>query len=159
MPLIDQANAYATIAAQCQRAQPYIVARVETHSGDVVYKATKHLSHAFDADIMADTTYAMTKVLDCSAGGTACGSALSGRPAAGKTGTNGAKSGNKDAWFIGFTPQLATAVWYGNADRKAQVTENGAPVYGGMLPAQTWQAMMNAALVNQPVESFRLVTH
>ena len=154
VPLIDQANAYATIAAQGQRAQPYIVARVETHSGDVVYKASKHLSHAFDADIMADTTYAMTKVLDCSAGGTACGSALSGRPAAGKTGTNGGKSGNKDAWFIGFTPQLATAVWYGNADRSAQVTENGAPVYGGMLPAQTWQAMMNAALVNQPVESF-----
>jgi membrane peptidoglycan carboxypeptidase len=152
--VLDQATAYATIAAQGQRAEPYLVARVETHGGEVVYKATKHLSRAFDGGVMADTTYAMTKVLDCSYGGTACGSALSGRPAAGKTGTNGEKSGNKDAWFIGFTPQLSTAVWYGNSDRGAQVTVNGAPLYGGMLPAQTWQAMMNAALANQPVEAF-----
>src|SRR5207302_4666093 len=78
VPLIDQADAYATIAAQGEHAQPYIVARVETHGGDVVYKASKHLSHVFDAGIMADTTYAMSKVLDCSYGGTACGSALSG---------------------------------------------------------------------------------
>jgi membrane peptidoglycan carboxypeptidase len=155
--LLDQANAYATIAAQGERAQPYIVARVETHSGDVVYKASKHLSHVFDAGVMADTTYAMTKVLDCSAGGTGCGRELSGRPAAGKTGTNGAPppaTGNLDAWFVGFTPQLSTAVWYGNTDRHKPVTQDGVSMYGANAPAQTWQAMMNAALAGQPVEAF-----
>ena len=151
---LDQADAYATIAAQGVHADPYLVARVETPQHDVVYRAHKKTQRVFDSGVMADTTYAMTKVLDCSSGGTACGKALTGRPAAGKTGTNGERTGNKDAWFIGFTPQLSTAVWYGNADRAKQVTENGAPVYGGMLPAQTWQAMMNAALSGQPVEAF-----
>ncbi|MDQ1706161.1 MAG: hypothetical protein QOF18_2527, partial [Frankiaceae bacterium] len=98
-------------------------------------------------------------VLDCGSGGTACGKALTGRPAAGKTGTNGEQTGNKDAWFIGFTPQLSTAVWFGNHDRNAQVTTNGAPLYGGDLPAATWQEMMNAALLGAPVQSFPPPAH
>jgi membrane peptidoglycan carboxypeptidase len=151
---IDQAVGFATIAAQGVRADPYLVARVETQKHDVVYRAKKKTQHVFDADVMADTTYAMTKVLDCASGGTACGRALTARPAAGKTGTNGVQTGNLDAWFIGFTPQLSTAVWYGNTDRKKPVTANGAQLYGGMLPAQTWQQMMNAALSGKPVESF-----
>jgi membrane peptidoglycan carboxypeptidase len=160
--VLDQANAYATIAAQGERAQPYLVARVETRKHDVVFRAKKKTSHEFDADVMADTTYAMTKVFDCSLHGTGCGRALSGRPAAGKTGTNGAQSpatGNVDAWFVGFTPQLSTAVWYGNTHRKKPVTSNGAPVYGAGLPALTWQQMMNAALSGKPVEAFPPPAH
>ena len=110
---IDQALGYATIAAQGEYAKPYLVAAVKTNSGSTVYKAKRQTKRVFPADVMADTTYAMTKVLDCSSGGTACGDALAGRPAAGKTGTNGVGADNFDAWFIGFTPQLSTAVWYG----------------------------------------------
>ena len=160
--VLDQANAYATIAAQGERATPYIVARVETRQHDVVYRAKKKTSHEFDAAVMADTTYAMTKVLDCSYRGTGCGRALSGRPAAGKTGTNGAQppaTGNVDAWFVGFTPQLSTAVWYGNTNRNKPVTTNGGQTYGAGLPALTWQAMMNAALSGQPVEPFPPPAH
>ena len=156
---LDQADAYATIAAQGIHADPYLVQRVETQQHDVVYKAHKKTERVFPADVMADTTYAMTKVLDCSSGGTACGKALTGRPAAGKTGTNGERTGNKDAWFIGFTPQLSTAVWYGNHDRQAPVTHNGAPLYGGDLPAAAWQEMMNAALAGAPVEQFPPPAH
>jgi membrane peptidoglycan carboxypeptidase len=156
---LDQADAYATIAAQGIHADPYLVARVETQQHDVVYRAHKKTERVFAADVMADTTYAMTKVLDCGAGGTACGKSLTGRPAAGKTGTNGERIGNKDAWFIGFTPQLSTAVWYGNHNRKAPVTHNGAPLYGGDLPAAAWQEMMNAALAGDPVEQFPPPAH
>jgi membrane peptidoglycan carboxypeptidase len=155
--VLDQANAYATIAAQGERATPYIVARVETRQHDVVYRAKKKTTHEFDADVMADTTYAMTKVFDCGLGGTGCGRTLSGRPAAGKTGTNGATApatGNLDAWFVGFTPQLSTAVWYGNTNRHKPVTSNGAEVFGAGLPAATWQQMMNTALSGKPVETF-----
>jgi membrane peptidoglycan carboxypeptidase len=105
---------------------------------------------------MADTTYAMTQVLT---NGTAAGKGLSGRPAAGKTGTNGERNGNKDAWFVGFTPQLSTAVWYGNADRNKLVTDNGGPMYGGGRPALTWQQMMNGALQGKPVQSFPPAAH
>ena len=156
---LDQADAYATIAAQGIHADPYLVQRVETQQHDVVYKAHKKTQRVFDADVMADTTFAMTKVLDCASGGTACGKALSGRPAAGKTGTNGARTGNKDAWFIGFTPQLSTAVWYGNHNRKTPVTHDGAPLYGGDLPAAAWQEMMNAALAGAPVLPFPPPAH
>src|SRR3954452_21036054 len=148
---LDQASGYATIAAQGVHADPYLVARVETQQRDVVYRAHKKTERVFDADVMADTTYAMTKVLDFSFQGTACGKSLASRPAAGKTGTNGQVSGNQDAWFIGFTPQLSTAVWYGNHDRHAQVTHNGLPLYGGDLPAAAWQEMMNAAVEGAPV--------
>jgi membrane peptidoglycan carboxypeptidase len=160
--VLDQADAYATIAAQGERAQPYLVARIETQQHDVVFRAKKKTSKAFDADVMADTTYAMTKVFDCSLHGTGCGRGLSGRPAAGKTGTNGAQApatGNVDAWFVGFTPQLSTAVWYGNAHRKKPVTANGAALYGAGLPALTWQQMMNTALAGKPVEAFPPPAH
>ena len=160
--VLDQANAYATIAAQGERATPYIVARVETRQHDVVFRAKKKTSHEFDSDVMADTTYAMTKVFDCSLHGTGCGRALSGRPAAGKTGTNGAQApatGNVDAWFVGFTPQLSTAVWYGNSNRKKPVTTNGGQTFGAGLPALTWQAMMNNALSGQPVQPFPPPAH
>jgi membrane peptidoglycan carboxypeptidase len=151
---LDQAVGYATIAAQGVHAEPYLVAKIQNRDGDVVYRAKKKTHRVFDEDVMADTTYAMTKVLDCGIGGTACGRGLTGRPAAGKTGTNGTEDGNLDAWFIGFTPQLSTAVWFGNADRNTPVTTGGAQLYGGNLPALTWQQMMNAALAGKPVESF-----
>jgi len=159
---LDQAVGFATIAAQGVYAKPYLVARVKTSTGSTVFKAKPDTKRVFPADVMADTTYAMTKVLDCGSGGTACGKALSGRPAAGKTGTaTGPNGGNENfnAWFIGFTPQLSTAVWYGNADRKKPVTTGGAALYGGDLPAATWQQMMNAALQGKPVESFPPPAH
>jgi membrane peptidoglycan carboxypeptidase len=153
---IDQAVGYATIAAQGVYAKPYLVASIKSGSGHVVYKAKQDTRRAFPQDVMADTTYAMQQVLT---NGTAAGKGLSGRPAAGKTGTNGERNGNKDAWFIGFTPQLSTAVWYGNASRDKLVTDNGAPMYGGGLPALTWQQMMNGALAGKPVRSFPPPAH
>ena len=154
---LDQAVGYATIAAQGIYAKPYIVAKVVSADGHVVYRAKKETHRAFPADVMADTTYAMTQVLGPT--GTAAGKGLPGRPAAGKTGTDGEVSGNKNAWFIGFTPQLSTAVWFGNAEHNHQVTTDGAPVYGGGLPASTWQQMMTAALQGQPVENFPPPAH
>ena len=153
---IDQAVGYATIAAQGVYAKPYLVASVKSGSGHSVFKAKHDTKRVFPADVMADTTYAMQQVLT---NGTAAGKELSGRPSAGKTGTNGERNGNKDAWFIGFTPQLSTAVWYGNASRDKLVTDNGAPMYGGGLPALTWQQMMNGALAGKPVQSFPPPAH
>ena len=151
---MDQAVGYATIAAQGVRAEPYLVASVVTRAGHKVYSAEKKTKRVFAADVMADTTYAMQQVLGCSPRGTACGKGLD-RPAAGKTGTTEA---NENAWFIGFTPQLSTAVWIGMADPHKTITGVGANasenVYGGGPPAQIWQSMMNAALAGVPVESF-----
>jgi membrane peptidoglycan carboxypeptidase len=147
---VDLANAYATIAAQGIESTPYLVQSVTTTSGQQIYKATPHLTRAFPQSVTSDETYAMTKVL--APGGTAYGHALSGRPSAGKTGTT---DNNTNAWFTGFTPQLCTSVWIGNVDSTKTVSSGGiGEVFGGTLPAEIWQAAMDATLAGQPVEPF-----
>ena len=76
--------------------------------------------------------------------GTGKRAALADRPAAGKTGTT---DNYGDAWFVGYTPQLAVAVWVGYPDKlKPMLTEfGGMPVAGGTLPAQIWKTFMTAA--------------
>jgi len=89
-------------------------------------------------------------------GGTGYGLAL-GRPAAGKTGTDDAF---KNAWFSGYTPNLASSVWVGNPDSTVPmraITVNNkkyAEVFGATLPGPIWQLAMKGALANQPIQSF-----
>jgi membrane peptidoglycan carboxypeptidase len=147
---IELANAYATIAAQGMHSDPYLVQSVTTNTGQRIYKSTPHTTRVFSQSVMADATYAMTQVL--APGGTAYGHGLSGRPAAGKTGTT---DNNTNAWFTGFTPQLCTSVWIGNVDPTQTVSAGGVgEVFGGTLPAEIWQATMNTALAGQPVVPF-----
>ncbi len=77
-----------------------------------------------------------------------------GRPAAGKTGTT---EGFHDAWFVGYTPTLSTAVWMGNSDSetKSLVDIDGVgQVFGGTIPAQAWHDFMVQALQGVPVTDF-----
>ncbi|HJW36638.1 MAG TPA: penicillin-binding transpeptidase domain-containing protein, partial [Actinomycetes bacterium] len=70
-----------------------------------------------------------------------------GRPVAGKTGTNQAY---RDAWFIGYTPQLAVAVWMGNPkSQESMYNVQGRRVSGGSFPAQVWHDFMAVAMANQ----------
>jgi membrane peptidoglycan carboxypeptidase len=80
------------------------------------------------------------------------------RPAAGKTGTT---DSNVDAWFVGYTPQLTTAVWVGqptcgdNSNPACSLTPYlGDDAFGGRVPARIWGAFMSAALAGQPVLEF-----
>jgi membrane peptidoglycan carboxypeptidase len=85
--------------------------------------------------------------------GTGKRAALSDRPAAGKTGTT---ENYGDAWFVGYTPQLAAAVWVGYPKSlRPMLTEyHGSPVAGGTFPAEIWHAFMQAALAKTPPEQF-----
>jgi len=89
-------------------------------------------------------------------GGTGFGLAL-GRPAAGKTGTD---DDFKNAWFSGYTPDLASSVWVGNPDSTVPmraITVNNkkyAEVFGATLSGPIWQLAMKGALLNQPIQSF-----
>src|SRR4051812_9426048 len=80
-----------------------------------------------------------------------------GRPSAAKTGTNqlGDTDANRDAWMVGFTPSLSTAVWVGTTDG-TQPLENksGSPVYGSGLPSDIWKDTMDGALEGTDKESF-----
>ncbi|MCA1845521.1 MAG: hypothetical protein LC792_20470, partial [Actinobacteria bacterium] len=88
-------------------------------------------------------------------GGTGTAAAI-GRPdgTAGKTGTS---EDFGDAWFVGYTPALATSVWMGYSDSRSRPLRNikGVnPVYGGTIPARTWQAYMSEAEKALPEANF-----
>ncbi len=85
--------------------------------------------------------------------GTGVRAQLTGRPVAGKTGTS-QNYGN--AWFVGYTPQLAVSVWLGykDAPRPLRGIKGVRAVAGGTIPAQTWAAFMRRALENEPVIDF-----
>src|SRR5439155_470421 len=71
-----------------------------------------------------------------------------GRPVAGKTGTT---ENSQDAWFIGYTPQLSTAVWVGHPEGAIPMTDvHGITVTGGTFPARIFSAYMKAALAGKP---------
>src|SRR5439155_21123516 len=85
--------------------------------------------------------------------GTGTRAALPNRAAAGKTGT---AENYGDAWFVGYTPQLATAVWVGYPNRlKPMLAEyHGQAVAGGTFPAEIWRAFTQPALAGSTSESF-----
>jgi len=107
---------------------------------------------------MADTTYALTQVVEKGSGQTA--KALD-RPVAGKTGTS---NSNRSAWFVGYTPQLSTAVWVGHPDRNISMQNiyiNGIRrpiVYGSTIAAPTWKRFMDKALAGEPNKDFPKVS-
>ena len=61
---------------------------------------------------------------------------------------------NKDAWMVGFTPSVSTAVWVGTDTSEPIKNAQGRPVYGRMLPGSIWQGYMNAATRGTPVDQF-----
>jgi membrane peptidoglycan carboxypeptidase len=80
-----------------------------------------------------------------------------GRASAAKTGTNqlGDTDANRDAWMVGYTPSLSTAVWVGTTSgTKPLVNEWGGPVYGSGLPSDIWKATMDGALKGTDNETF-----
>ncbi len=148
--VIDMANAYATIAAEGQKATPYIISKVTSADGSIDYKVKKALTPAFDKKVTADVTDAMTRVVT---EGTGTGALALGRPAAGKTGTT---SNTEAVWFDGFTPQLSAAVGiYKGKDGHDPVTvKNGNLISSGGIPVDIWTAFMKGALKGQKVLDF-----
>jgi len=113
---------------------------------------THPTSQRIEREEIADT---MNDLLQgpLSAGGTAGGKNLPDRPAAGKTGTT---QDNGNAWFVGYTPQLSTAVWMGHVgDQRPMGPVKGVrAVTGGTWPARTWQAFMKRAHEGLPKVEF-----
>ncbi|WP_378735017.1 transglycosylase domain-containing protein [Nocardia brasiliensis] len=159
---IDMASAYGTIGASGIYHQPYFVQRVVTGDGRVLLdrgapeqRVGKQLpdgQQRIPRTIAENTTQAMTPIAAYSNGHALAG----GRPSAAKTGTTqlGESKLNKDAWMIGFTPSLSTAVWIGTEQSQPIRTARGADIYGSGLPADIWKQVMDEALAGTPIEQF-----
>jgi penicillin-binding protein 1A len=141
---LDQAAGYATLANQGIHIDPSVIRLVTDSLGTPV------LDNRFPQEnevVSAGTAYVMTSMLESVIQeGTGYPNAEIGRPAAGKTGTT---SDFRDAWFVGFTPDLVAAVWLGNDDY-TPMNES----YGGNIPARTWARFMKAALARVPKHDF-----
>lgn len=132
--LFEMTRAYGAFANGGYKVEPYAVERVETSRGQVVYQAPKtKITKVMEANTSATLTAMLKTVLKS---GTGVAASI-GKPAAGKTGTT---DDYKDAWFIGYTPDVVTGVWVGNDDN----TKNN-NVTGGTVPALIWKEVMLSA--------------
>ena len=150
---VDMANAYATFAARGERARTTFIRKVVDANGEVLYKFEPSTKEAFAPEVADSVTYALTEVVNNGTGATARGL---GRPSAGKTGTTDM---NKSAWYVGFTPQLSTAVFMTKENKDGVPvslygTGGREMVTGGSFPAAIWTGFMKSALKNEKVLRF-----
>ncbi|NLD84886.1 MAG: penicillin-binding protein, partial [Actinomycetales bacterium] len=105
-----------------------------------------------DEDVANNLASAMQPIAAYSNGHSLAG----GRPSAAKSGTTqlGDTGYNKDAWFVGFTPSIATAVWVGTDDNQPLFNAYGGTMYGAGLPADIWKSVMDGALSGTDWEQF-----
>jgi penicillin-binding protein 1A len=154
---LDMTRAYATIANDGKRIDgsvmgdlPRVVESVETRRNGKI-RRNSPVPHGVLAPAEAET---LTSILeDVVQQGTGTRAQMPGREVAGKTGTT---DDYGDAWFVGYTPELAVAVWVGYPDalRPMETEFHGEPVAGGTLPAEIWKAFMTSALDGTQPETF-----
>lgn len=149
---INMANSYATIANGGERADVHVITKVVDRNGNVRYQWKNHTQRVLDEDIAADTSYAMQQVVKSGTGRAAL--ALD-RPAAGKTGTATNDKGEvSSSWFVGYTPQLSTAVMYVRGDGDDQLDGWMPSYFGADYPTDTWLDVMKRDLEGQDVLDF-----
>ncbi|RKT79565.1 membrane peptidoglycan carboxypeptidase [Terracoccus luteus] len=151
--VVDMATAYSTIASQGLRTKAYVIKKVTSTTDDFQYDAKPEPVRAFDADVTADVTNAMTYTVRT--GGTATKLQRLDRPIAGKTGTS---SASKSIWFSGFVPQLAVSIGMykpdANGNALTLTDSEDTNLTGGTIPADVFYDFMQVALENLPVEQF-----
>ncbi len=146
---LEMAQAYSVIASDGMLHPATFVSEIVGPDGKVLYRNDPNTgSRVLSPQVARTETQMLTEVLK---NGTASGLTID-RPAAGKTGTT---DQNQDAWFIGYTPQVTTAVWMGDPDAETPMTDvGGISVFGATYPAHVWQTYMRAALSSTPVVDF-----
>jgi membrane peptidoglycan carboxypeptidase len=157
---IDMASAYATLAASGVYHRPHLVQKVVNAEGQVLFDAgtsNNNGEQRIDKAVTDNVVAAMEPIAGYSRGHNLAG----GRESAAKTGTvqlgdtDTTKEANKDAWMVGYTPSLSTAVWVGTVkDNVPLVTASGAEVYGSGLPSDIWKSTMDGALKGTSNETF-----
>ena len=145
---LEMASAYATLANDGVRCEPFAISRVLEPGGHKLYQHKEKCRKAIDPDIAHLVTAMLQRVV---AGGTGTAAGI-GRPVAGKTGT---AQDHTNVYFAGYTPQIATAVWVGYASGQIPM-DSFYPFspYGGTIAAPIWGDYMRSVMAGQPVRGF-----
>lgn len=145
---LEMASAYGTLANDGVLNPPIAITKITDASGKILEVAKSQPKPA----IGRATSYIVTDILKGVIRGGTGKRANIGRPAAGKTGTT---QNYHDAWFVGYTPQLSTAVWVGYSSKQRPMhSVHGIRVSGGTFPAQIWASFMRLALSGKPRTDF-----
>ena len=135
---LEMAAAVASVANDGVYNAPYYIQRVDDAQGRTIFehapnprRAMSRQSARLAADVLERNVQS----------GTGTRAKVPGHNAAGKTGT---AQNSGDAWFVGFTPHLATAVWMGSPDDNEEVRIRGTGITGGSYPAEIWGRYMRA---------------
>ncbi|MGO1593681.1 MAG: transglycosylase domain-containing protein [Ancrocorticia sp.] len=152
---MSMANAAASLAADGKACKPLSFTSIKDAEGEDVVTKEPDCEQVLDQEIARETTSVLKNVVQNGATGESA--QVPGREVAGKTGTS---NNDYDAWFMGYTPQLATAIWHGHPEGQIPMigsTINGRyyyEVYGGLFPAQVFSDYLPQALEGEAAESF-----
>jgi penicillin-binding protein 1A len=142
--VMEISSAFGVLANQGVRVEPYGISSIIDDSGHEIYR-----EHAIKVNVLNRTTVdTMVRMMESVIARGTGKAADIGRPAAGKTGTS---DDYRDAWFVGFTPDVVTGVWVGNDDNTPMPG-----MTGGSLPARIWRGYMGAYMANRPIKNFDL---
>lgn len=143
--LYDMATAYSVFANDGNLVKPTAILKVVDRNGNVLedHSTKPESKRVIDEDAVYKLNALLEEVISRGTGG----NAAIGRPAAGKTGTT---DDEHDAWFVGYTPDLVTAVWIGDD------TNTNAGYTGGTVPAAIWRDFMSSALSGYRVKDFNV---
>ena len=141
--MIDMAKAYSVFANGGKLVEPMVILKVIDRNGNVLEdnSAPKEGKQVVDEVSVHRLTCILEEVISRGTGG----NAMIGRPMAGKTGTT---DDEHDAWFVGYTPEMVTAVWIGDD------TSSNAGYTGGTIPAAIWREFMSQALADYKYKAF-----
>ncbi len=140
---LEMAGAFATFASNGWHSDTTMILQVSDSRGNILLENKPKPQQLLDPWANASLTTVLKGVIT---EGTGRNAAID-RPAAGKTGTT---SSERDVWFVGYVPQLATAVWVGNDNYQSM----GKGVTGGTHAAPIWRSFMEQALKEEPVRYF-----
>ncbi|GAB3254752.1 transglycosylase domain-containing protein [Kineosporia babensis] len=156
---MTMASAYATFASGGIRCNPIVVTSIKDRNQKKVKIPGAKCKQTISEKVANTTTTGLSKVFTTGTAGSV-GTLPNGQPASGKTGTT---NSSQDTWFVGYTPQLATAVWVGpetvNGDRRTMqgIRINNqwyGAVYGATFAAKIWKDVTSEALEGEPVKQF-----
>lgn len=141
----DMAKAYSVFANGGKLVEPTVIMKVVDRNGKVIedHSGARESTQAVDEASAWTLTSVLEEVISRGTGG----NAYIGRPSAGKTGTT---DDEHDAWFVGYTPDLSTAVWVGDD------TSTNAGYTGGTIPAAIWRDYMYEAESGYTVKNFEI---
>src|SRR5665647_2015477 len=154
---LDVVKIFSTLASGGVYREPVCILKITDSEGNILYEYDADKNERNTRILESPVAYYVTKILErVITEGTGKGANI-GRPAAGKTGTT---SDYKDAWFGGYTPDLATVVWMGHVESNRPMEPiEGRNLTGGSYPADIWREYMSAALKDRPVVQFLSLIH